>query len=169
MIILGLGSNLDSIFGSKINNLEIAQLFLINEKIQIISRSNYYETEAYPNKNDPKFINCIIKIKTNFNPSKLIKIILRVEKTIGRFRKKKNEPRVCDIDIIDYKNKILEKKNNNNLIIPHKLAHTRLFVLIPLKEIDPNWIHPKHKVNINFLVKKLQLSNSIYIKKIINE
>ena len=168
-VYLSFGTNLNSIFGSKKNNLEIAQLLLIKEKIDIISRSNYYETFAYPNKKDPKFINCIVKVKTNYTPKKLIKIIFKIEKFIGRVRNNKNEPRVCDIDIIDYKSQIIEEKNKYNLIIPHKLAHTRTFVLIPLMQINPKWIHPKLKVNINFLVKNLQLLNSNYIKKIKNE
>ena len=60
-IFLALGSNLNSEFGSRLKNLEVAQLLIISKNIDIIDRSSYYETLSYPNKNDPKFVNCVIK------------------------------------------------------------------------------------------------------------
>ena len=113
-VFLALGSNLDSKFGSKLKNLEIAQLLIISENIDIIDRSSYYETLSYPNKEEPKFVNCVIKINTKLTPMNLLNRILNIEKKIGRTRKKikKNKPRVCDIDIIDYKGKLIRYTNN---------------------------------------------------------
>ena len=163
---LALGSNLSSKFGSRIRNLEIAQLFLINEGIEILTRSSYYESKSYPNNNYPKFINCIIKIATNYSPKKLMHLILKIEKKIGRIRKIKNEPRVCDIDIIDYKSKVINTNIKPNLIIPHELIHKRSFVLFPLLEVNPNWIHPKLHINIRQLLNKLNKNDFNSIKKI---
>ena len=168
-IILAIGSNLDSKYGNKMKNLEIAQLLLISNGIYIIKKSSYYESLSDPNYKDPKFINCVLEVQTNLKPIYLINIIFKIEKFLGRNRKNsiKNKPRVCDIDIIDYKGKTINYyKKLNNLIIPHKLMHKRLFVLIPLLEILPNWIHPKFKVNINFLLKKSNISNLNNVKKV---
>ncbi len=168
-IILALGSNLDSKYGNKIKNLEIAQLLLISNGIYIIKKSCYYESLSDPNYKDPKFINCVLEVQTNLKPIYLINIIFKIEKFLGRNRKNsiKNKPRVCDIDIIDYKGKTINYyKKLNNLIIPHKLMHKRSFVLIPLLEILPNWIHPKFKVNINSLLEKNNISNLNNVKKV---
>ena len=165
---MSLGSNLESEFGSRLKNLEIAQLLIISKNIDIIDRSSYYETISYPNKKNPKFINCVIKINTKLTPNKLLDVLLKIEKVIGRTRKKnkKNEPRVCDIDIIDYKGKLITSNSYSKLIIPHKLLHLRYFVLIPLAEICPNWIHPKFGIKINFILDNLNASDLNSIKKI---
>ena len=170
-VFLALGSNLDSKFGSKLKNLEIAQLLIISENIDIIDRSSYYETLSYPNKEEPKFVNCVIKINTKLTPMNLLNLILNIEKKIGRTRKKikKNEPRVCDIDIIDYKGKLIRSTNNSNLTIPHKFLHQRHFVLIPLAEICPGWIHPKFGTKIDFMLNKLNTADLNSVKKICNE
>ena len=165
---MALGSNLNSEFGSRLKNLEVAQLLIISKNIDIIDRSSYYETLSYPNKNDPKFINCVIKINTKLTPNKLLSVLLKIEKVIGRTRKKnkKNDPRVCDIDIIDYRGKLIRSTNYLNLTIPHKFLHHRHFVLIPLAEICPNWIHPKFGIKINFILDNLNASDLNSIKKI---
>ena len=80
---MSLGSNLESEFGSRLKNLEIAQLLIISKNIDIIDRSSYYETISYPNKKNPKFINCVIKINTKLTPNKLLNVLLKIEKVIG--------------------------------------------------------------------------------------
>ena len=160
---LSLGSNLKSHFGDRIENLKIAQSYLLKNEIKIVAKSNYYESFSYPNKEDPKFINCVIKIETNFSAEKLMQLLLNIEKKIGRVRSKKNAPRTCDIDIIDYNGECFEI---GNLKIPHKESQFRNFVLIPLNEINPEWIHPENKVNIQLLLKKLKDTDINGIKKV---
>ena len=70
-------------------------------------------------------------------------VMLR-QKKLGRKKNPKNSPRECDIDIIDFDGKI----KKNGLILPHKMLHVRNFVLIPLFEIEKNWIHPIMRTNI---------------------
>ena len=96
-----------------------------------------------------------------------MKILLDIEKRMGRVRKSKNDPRTCDIDIIDYKGLIVSTVLNNiPLYIPHQEIHKRNFVLIPLKEICPNWKHPKNGKKINQLIDELQISLNNTITKI---
>jgi len=139
MIHLNIGSNLSSQHGSRFDNIFIAIDLLINSKIKIKKISNFYETPSYPNKSDPKFINICIKLESEIKPAHFLNQMMEIEIKLGRKRLKKNEPRTCDIDIIDFNGLIIK---NDQLIIPHPKSHLRNFVIYPLKEIEPNWIHP---------------------------
>ena len=82
-------------------------------------------------------------------------------------KQKKNFPRICDIDIIDFNGKVRNiTLNNNNISIPHKSMHVRNFVLFPLFEISKSWIHPKSKKNITNLLSSLSLNDLRSIKQI---
>ena len=142
MIFLNIGSNLDSINGNRIFNLKKTLELIKLEKINIIRLSSIYETPSYPNKKNPKFINIGVEIKCNFSPTNLIKKFHKIEKKLQRTRGVKNQPRTCDIDLIDYKGKVL---------------------LYPMKDISPNWIHPTLNKRVDFLIKKLgfKLRNEI--------
>ena len=107
MIILSLGSNLKSKFGNRFDNLLYAMSFLEDNDIKIDKRSSFFETPSYPDKKKPKFINIIISVNTNLSINNLIDLIISTEEKLGRKRIQKNDPRTCDIDIIDYKNEVM--------------------------------------------------------------
>ena len=163
MIHLNIGSNLSSKFGSRFDNITIAINLLLSSQVKIKKISNYYETPSYPNKRFPNYLNVGVLCSFNENPEILFKLIKSIEKKIGRFRTKKNDPRVCDIDIIDYNSDIVKK---GFITLPHLRCHTRNFVLYPIKQIDPNWIHPVLKQNINYLIKKLDFKSRIEITRL---
>ena len=156
---LSIGSNL----GNKKKNIQFAKFKLINANIKIINSSKNYETLSWPNKKKPKFINVVLKVKTNLSPKKLMKKCLEIEKELGRIRKLKNEPRICDIDIIDYEGKILKE---TKLFLPHPKMHKRSFVLLPLYEIAKSWIHPVKKKNIKNLINSLNIDDLRGVKLI---
>jgi 2-amino-4-hydroxy-6-hydroxymethyldihydropteridine diphosphokinase len=158
---LAIGSNL----GNKVENLERAKFELQDNKIKIIKSSSNFESQSWPNPSNPKFINIVIEIKTNLPPLELLKICNFIEKKLGRKRSVKNAPRSCDIDIIDYKQKILNLENNN-LILPHPRMSERNFVILPLFEINKSWKHPKSRKNIVNLVNSLPIKDLRSIKKI---
>ena len=167
MIILSLGSNLQSKYGNRFNNLRFAISFLEQQGIKIDKKSSFYETESYPDKKNPKFINMVISIKTNLRPIELISTLITVEKKLDRKRYIKNDPRTCDIDIIDYNSEVIDFKFENfDLTIPHKEMILRNFVLFPLQEIEPDWIHPKTKQIISKLIKNLPVIDRNSILKI---
>ena len=163
MIHINIGSNLDSKYGTKFENISIAINLLIDSKLKIKKISNFYETPSYPNKKLPKFANIGLIAKYDFDHAKLIKEISLIEKKIGRVKSKKNDPRVCDIDIIDFNGLI---KKNKLLKLPHPRSHTRNFVLYPIKEIDPKWIHPISKKNVDFLINELSQNSRIEITRL---
>ena len=159
---LAIGSNL----GNKKRNIEITKFLLKKNNITIIKSSKNYESLSWPNKNYPKFINVVLKIKTTLSALELMEKCIDIEKHFGRKKTLKNEPRMCDIDIIDYDKKIILKKTNPNLIIPHPRMHRRNFVLIPLFEIAKSWIHPQKKVTIKNLINSLKSEELRAIKLI---
>tara|TARA_B100000780_G_scaffold246370_1_gene190849 strand:+ start:444 stop:959 length:516 start_codon:yes stop_codon:yes gene_type:complete len=155
MIFLNIGSNLDSIKGDRFFNLKKTLEYIRLENIIIIKTSSIYETPSYPDKKNPKFLNIGLEIKCNHSPEKLIKSFNKIEKKLQRARGVRNQPRTCDIDLIDYQGKIL---NSKVLTIPHPKAHLRNFVLFPIKEISPTWIHPVLNKRVDFLIKRLSFN-----------
>ena len=163
MIHLNIGSNLNSTFGNRFDNISKAVNLLIESDFKVKKNSNFYETPSYPNKNLPKFLNVGILGTFDQNYKELFKIIEIIEKKIGRVKSKKNDPRVCDIDIIDFNGLIIEK---NGLKIPHEKCHLRNFVLYPILQIDPMWVHPIIKKNVKFLIDKLDQKSRIEITRL---
>jgi len=160
MIFVNIGSNLSSEKGDRFFNLKKSLELIELENIKIIQISSIYETPSYPNEKNPKFLNIGLEIKCNYSPNNLIKKFNKIEKKLQRIRGIKNQPRTCDIDLIDYQGKVL---SSIELILPHPKAHLRNFVLFPMKEISPDWIHPTLNVKIDFLIEKLssKLKNEI--------
>ena len=149
IVYLGICSNL----GNKKRNIEKAKFELIQNNIWIEKSSNYYETLSWPNPKNPKFLNIVLKIKTNLTPVKLLHICKKIETFLGRKKRAINAPRECDIDIIDYN----RQNTKSKIILPHPRMSERNFVLLPLYELDKAWTHPISGQPIKKLI--LSLSN----------
>jgi GTP cyclohydrolase-4 len=132
---LGLGSNL----GEREENLCQA-LTLLSAKVNLEEVSSIYETEPVGFKKQPLFLNMVCRITTNLPPEELFHFAKEIETSMGRIPSFPNAPRIIDIDILFYDNKIMETQN---LAIPHPRLHDRAFVLIPLAEIAPDLVHPR--------------------------
>jgi 2-amino-4-hydroxy-6-hydroxymethyldihydropteridine diphosphokinase len=158
---LAIGSNL----GKKTRNIDFAKYELEKHKVKILKSSSYYKSESWPDCSQPKFINIIVKIKSNFTPLELLKVCNSIELKLGRIRSQKNAPRTCDIDIIDCEN-IISKKNNDKLILPHPRMEKRNFVLLPLFELNKSWKHPKTKTHIVDLINSLPIKDLRSINQI---
>ena len=153
MIYIGIGSNLNGKNNeTPLQNCKKA-LVELKKEVNICKISSWYKSEPIPVSNQPWFINAVIEISTNKSSLDLLEFILSIEKVFGRVREKKNEARILDLDIIDYKKKILYIKNK--LIIPHPRMHERSFVLQPLSELNPKWMHPIKKKGIKELIRNL--------------
>ena len=157
-VFLAIGSNL----GDRFRNIELAKIMLSNNRIKILKSSSFYETLSWPDIKNPKFLNVVLKIKTNLKPLNLLYLCKKIEKSLGRKKSKKNSPRICDIDILDY----CKRNENNGIILPHPRMHQRNFVLIPLFEISKKWIHPKSKDHIKTLILKLSKKDITSIKQV---
>ena len=157
-VFLAIGSNL----GDRFRNIELAKMMLSDNRIKILKSSSFYETLSWPNIKNPKFLNVVLEIETNLRPLSLLDLCKKIEKSLGRKKSKKNSPRVCDIDILDYN----KRNENNGINLPHPRLHQRNFVLIPLFEISKKWTHPKSKDHIKTLILKLSKKDITSIKQI---
>lgn len=147
--VIALGSNL----GHREMNLRNAKNIL-SKYFKLIKESKIIETNSFYNILEPKYLNQVISFESFIDHYETLRIIKLIEKTIGRKSYvTKNLPRIIDIDIIDFGGIIINEKE---LILPHRSMHERIFVLEPLLEIDPNWIHPVSKKNIFQIIKELK-------------
>ena len=124
-------------------------------------KSSFYKSEPIPKSNQPWYVNGVVEISSSADPHKILEILLSIESSFGRQRKKKNESRVIDLDLLSYNDKLIE---TNSLVLPHPRMHLRNFVLKPILDIDPNWIHPLLKKTVKELIK--EIDNIQKIKKI---
>ncbi len=131
-----LGSNL----GDRICLIKEA-IRLIEDKVgDILETSSFYHTAPWGTEHPLPYVNVALSVNTQQSPEKVLETILAIEKTLGRTRNgDQNAPRSMDIDIIFYDNLII---NQENLTVPHPRMHLRRFVLVPLNEIAPTYIHP---------------------------
>ena len=153
MIYIGIGSNLNGNNNeTPLQNCKNA-IKELKKEVKVCNVSSWYKSEPIPISGQPWYINGVAEINTNKSSLELLEFILNIEEFLGRLRKKKNEARIIDLDIIDYKRKILYKKNK--LITPHPRMHERSFVLLPLKELNPKWVHPIKKNGLEELIRNL--------------
>ena len=156
---LCLGSN----SGNRLQFIEQA-ISLINlaENIKIIRSTALYETEPWGVKKQNWFLNIIVEIKTDLSPQDLLLKCKRIEKTLGRNRDKEQRwgERIIDIDIILYNKDVV---NTDMLTIPHPRMHQRAFVLVPLLELIPDFIHPVLNKTISDLYDELDNVEEVYL------
>lgn len=148
-IYLSLSTNL----GEREENLNNAKTELEKAHVKIRQQSDIFETEPWGLTDQPWFLNQSLEIETSLTPSQLLSLINQIEKQMGRIRKEKYGPRLIDIDILLYGDETLDTPD---LQIPHPELHNRNFVLAPLAQIAPNFIHP----TLNIKIIELTLSCS---------
>ncbi len=134
-VILLLGGNL----GDRQTNLEKAAHDIEETIGSITARSSLYESEAWGKTDQPGFLNRVLVVETLLSPDQVLKLALAAEKNLGRIRTEKWGARLIDIDLLYFEDKVID---SNNLTIPHPGISARRFVLEPLAEVVPNFIHP---------------------------
>jgi 2-amino-4-hydroxy-6-hydroxymethyldihydropteridine diphosphokinase len=167
MLLLGIGSNLSSTYGDRFKNIDLSISFLQSNHIKILKKSSFYETPSYPNFKNPRFINVVIKVSTKLLIEDFLSVLISTEKKLERKRNLKNEPRTCDIDLLDYNNEIKNFYYKDQIFkVPHEKLSYRNFVLYPLQEIEPNWQHPQTQEKVSSLIKNLPEENRKSILKV---
>ena len=160
-VILLTGGNL----GDRREYLEHAVFFLAQYAGNILLRSAFYETEPWGFKADRSFLNQAIVLETEFSPQDLLREIQRIEHLLGRRRRDtRYGSRTLDIDIIFYGEQVIREPD---LEIPHPRMTERLFVLMPVNEISPEWLHPVLKMPVRHLLE--QCGDTHRVKRLIFE
>lgn len=136
--------------GNRTSNLCNAKLHVIEKISPIICSSSIYESEPWGFKSENLFLNQVIVAETIWTPHIVLEKIKQIESILGRV-KVGNEysERTIDIDILFYGQEII---NTNDLVVPHKLIQERKFVLLPMNEIAPDFIHPVFNKTISQLL-----------------
>ena len=139
-------------------NIQTSLNYFSDYGINLIKISKWYKSEPYPKLYQPWYVNAVAKITTKETSENLIKNLHKIENTFGRKRNKQNESRTLDLDIIDF-NGIIK---TDNPILPHPRMHIRKFVLLPLRDVEPEWLHPDFKIKINDLILQCTDNQKIY-------
>jgi 2-amino-4-hydroxy-6-hydroxymethyldihydropteridine diphosphokinase len=138
MILIALGANLSSPAGSPSDTLRAALDSIAKRGVKVREVSRFYRSKAWPNPADPDFVNAAAKVETSLSPEELLNLLHEVEAEFGRVRNERNAPRTLDLDLIDYDGLIAQ----GVLELPHPRLLSRAFVLLPLRDVAPDWTHP---------------------------
>jgi 2-amino-4-hydroxy-6-hydroxymethyldihydropteridine diphosphokinase len=158
IIYVGIGSNL----GDKVKNCQDAIHYLhTTPGIEITRASSLYFTEPVGYEDQDWFLNCVVEVGASLTPREVFLKCKEIEKSMGRRPTVRWGPRVIDLDLLFYDELILKEED---LEIPHPRLHERGFVIVPLLEINPGWIHPVLKKTMRELEQ--ELVNSHKVKKI---
>lgn len=154
MIIVALGSNLSSPFGAPDATI-LRAIDTLSAQIGSLDRvSHLWRSPAWPDANDPPFVNAVAAVNTTLPPSELLERLHGIENMFGRQRSEnvlRNAPRTLDLDLIDYEG--LVQKGPAEL--PHPRMRERAFVLLPLREVAPDWRHPATGQTVDELISAL--------------
>jgi len=153
---IGLGSNL----GDRLGNLRHA-VELLRQQGSILATSSVYETPPLGVENQPRFLNAALIMELEAPPSLLLSILKGIEKKIGRKKRKRWGPREIDLDLLLIPDLIYE---DESLKIPHPELANRAFVLIPLAEIAPDWIHPVLGMKIGVLAEQYKEEAETFLR-----
>lgn len=145
---IAIGSNI----GDRQKALEDALNQIEKEGIKVTRVSSFYETPPYGYTDQPPFLNGAIEVQTTLSARELLKTLLSIEKDLGRVRQFKWGPRTIDLDIIFFNNEVY---NEPDLIIPHPDMQNRSFVLTPLNDICPTYLHPQLNKTTHDLLTEL--------------
>ena len=144
LVHLGLGSNL----GNRLDFLNQACRELSAVTFRDFRASAIYESEPLLKMKQPKYYNQVVCGLTDLSPVELVVKCQQIENMLGRVRKERWGSRNIDLDILSYGNEIVD---NEKLKIPHPEMEKRGFVLLPLLELSPNWVHPESGIGIRIL------------------
>jgi 2-amino-4-hydroxy-6-hydroxymethyldihydropteridine diphosphokinase len=154
---VGLGSNMEGPWGNPRASVERALQELNSGPISLITHSKLIDTDPYGRKNQPRYVNAVARIVTHLPPDALMRRLLAIEIQGGRKRRMRWGPRTIDLDLLDYHGFTLRfgAPKNTALVLPHPDLHRRIFVLGPIKELAPRWIHPVFHQSVNTLLHRL--------------
>ncbi|RSB47641.1 2-amino-4-hydroxy-6-hydroxymethyldihydropteridine diphosphokinase [Brevundimonas sp. 357] len=138
-VIVALGCNDKGDWSSCAEALEAALARFRAEGVDVLARSSWWASQAWPDPGDPPFLNGVVIVSTTQDAPTLMRTLGRIEDLFGRVRTARNAPRTLDLDLIAYGRL---SGDLDGLILPHPRAADRLFVMGPLAEIAPNWPHP---------------------------
>lgn len=151
MIILAFGANLPGKAGDPVQTYHASLRALEEAGIQVLHQSSLWETAPVDVPDEqPWYVNAILLVDTEMLPRELLNTLMSIEAQFGRKRTFRNAAKSIDLDLICYHNEVIH--DGEDLIVPHPRMHCRAFVLLPLQEIVPEWIHPESGATLGALI-----------------
>ena len=138
MIFIALGANLPFAAAAPEQTLRTSLRLLSDNGAKVVSVSRFFMTPSWPDPSDPPYVNAAAMVATSLAPGALMGLMHDIENRLGRVRGKRNAPRCLDLDLLDYGGQV----DLGPPILPHPRIENRGFVLIPLADIAPGWVHP---------------------------
>jgi len=171
-VYLAFGSNQADHLKDSVAIIQSSYALLMANSVNITTFSPFFQTPAFPAGNGPDYVNSVVCAQTSLNQNDLLAVLHDIEATLGRERKQRWGARVIDIDLLDYqgcilptleiykywRNMTLELQKTSwpgDLILPHPRIQDRGFVLVPLKAVAPDWVHPVTHESIDVLIERI--------------
>jgi 2-amino-4-hydroxy-6-hydroxymethyldihydropteridine diphosphokinase len=154
-IFIALGANQAYRSSGPLENLQSALKALESAGITICCTSRAWRSPAWPDPADPPYVNACAEVATDLSAVELMALLHSIEASHGRRRTVKNAPRTLDLDLIDYRGRVLGSATDADLVLPHPRAVDRAFVLLPLQDIAPDWRDPVSGMNLDALITRL--------------
>ena len=161
MILIGIGANLASpVYGEPRATCGAALAVLAEGGLTIAQRSQWYKSAPIPASDQPWFVNAVVRVRTALDPDQLIALLLQTEESFGRQRVGKNAPRILDLDLLAYGETVIGGEGADDgeatkTTVPHPRLHERAFVLLPLRDVAPDWRHPVLGNGVHALIEAL--------------
>lgn len=172
MQLIALGGNLAGPAGQPRAVLEAAMAAIAAAGVPVVARSRWFRTPAFPPSSGPDYVNGAAVLAADATPAGLLALLHRIETAAGRTRPERWAPRVCDLDLLAVGDAVLPDRATveawmaldagaqrsatpGSLILPHPRLHERAFVLAPLAEVAPDWVHPVLRLSVRAMLAAL--------------
>ena len=158
-LLIGLGANLTPDgYASPREGCIAAVSALADEGVHLSALSRWYESAPVPMSDQPWYLNAVAEAATEFDAASTLAALHHIERRFGRVRIERNAARVLDLDLLDFAGMVV---GSSNLALPHPRLHERAFVLLPLCELCPDWVHPISGVGIQDLIATIPADQQI--------
>jgi 2-amino-4-hydroxy-6-hydroxymethyldihydropteridine diphosphokinase len=162
-LFIGLGANLTPDgYASPREGCIAAVLALADEGVHLSALSRWYESAPVPISNQPWYLNAVAEATTELDAASTLAALHNIERRFGRVRIERNAARVLDLDLLDFAGMVSEA---SNLTLPHPRLHERAFVLLPLDELCPDWVHPVSGIAIQDLIAMIPADQQIRLAR----
>lgn len=154
-ILIGIGANLASQnCGSPAQTVQAAVRALdASPGVRVCACSRWFESAPVPLSDQPWYVNGVCQVQTDLSARALLDVLHRIEARFGRVRTQKNAARVLDLDLLAYGDLITAP--DDDYTVPHARLQDRAFVLLPLRDVEPNWVDPRSQTSLKDLIAAL--------------
>ncbi len=157
MVLIGIGANLPGVgFATPLETCEAAIKEMGRRGLAVSRRSRWCESAPVPPSGQPRFVNGAVALEDGPPPRELLDLLHAIERDFGRERRERNEARALDLDLLAWGDVAGEA---DGVVLPHPRLHQRAFVLMPLSDAAPDWVHPTLGLDVREMLANLSFRN----------